>query len=247
MGPKDSRESDLGNVFPDLQTMRRQEDPSRRRAQLEKSLDTPVVDAALTVLRQGLKEGEDPLYYEVPRREDDPDSGACTRDTDVDGAAVPKQTLPADVGVTPALAPESHDARAVRRTRRPGRNSLRAAVVAVVAVLGPLAVVWILFVRPQGSGEESRQAASARPSAGVAAPSSASAAPTMPSATTPSSAVVAPPAASASVEVGAPPVQTAPTVAPLAPTVKPRTKGAGSKRNPPNGGARPEDDPEMFQ
>lgn len=256
MGTKDNgkdRESDLSNVFPDLKTMQRDADPSRRRARLEEALNTPpVVDAALTILRQGLKPGEDPLYYEVPQREGAPDSGApgpCTSDADAApspwaddaGVAVPKELLPSAGGV-PAPVPAAVDATRARRTRRPGR--LLSAVIALLAVLGPIFVMWLVVVRPHGSGE-SRQATSARPSAEVAPPPATATG--VPTAGPPSSAVVAPPAPSASVDVGAATAQSAPAVAPPAPSVKPKTRPPGAKRSPPKDGAKSEDDPETFK
>ncbi len=257
MSTKDNgkdRESDLSNVFPDLKTMQREADPSRRRANLEAALKTPpVVDAALTILREGLKPGEDPLYYEVPQREEAPDSGApapCTSDAapspwaEDAGAPVPRELLPS-AGGAPAPAPAPGGVPRARRPRRQVR--LLSAVIAVLVVLGPIFVMWLLLVRPQGTGE-SRQATSARSSADATAPpATASAAPTMQGTSPPSSAVVAPPAPPPSVEVGANPTQTAPAVAPPATSVKPKAKAPGSKRNPPKDGAKPEDDPETYK
>jgi hypothetical protein len=177
-------DTDLAKVFPDLKTMEREADPSRRRARLEQALNTPpVVDAALTILREGLKEGEDPLYYQVPPREreqESPAGGAHGNDGDAApspwstpaGDAVPKEMLPS--ASAPAAAPPTTGTPPVaealrdRGARRPGR-SMRSAVIAVLAVFGPLIFMWALLVRPQGSSDPSNHASSAAPSAAVAA------------------------------------------------------------------------------
>jgi hypothetical protein len=250
-------DTDLAKVFPDMQTIRREADPSRRRANLEKALDTPpVVDAALTILRQGLKEGEDPLYYEVPRGEPVSEPAAPANDSDAapspwstpTGDAIPKELLPsasAPAASPTTETPQAAEAPGVHRARRPRGASVRAAVIALVAVLGPITLMWLLLVRSQGSNEGSSPASSARPSAAATAPT-APPAPATVGATAeavvapPSSATIAAPAPSASVDAGA--------VAAPPPPARPTTNSPGAKRPPVKTGPKPEDDnPEYFQ
>lgn len=201
---KDS-DTDLGEVFPDMKTIAREADQSRRRAKLENALNaSPVMDAALKILRYGLKEGEDPLYYAVPPRE-----------------PVPKPGPP----------------RAPREAHRRQDVSLRSAVIALIAVFGPLTIMWVLFVRPQGSGDGGRHVSSA--------PAAAPSAPTIVAATAevvmppPSSAPSAAPASSSSVDWRA--AASPPSARPA--SGAPRVKGPAMKA----GQKTVDDNPEYFQ
>jgi hypothetical protein len=248
-------DTDLAKVFPDLKTMEREADPSRRRARLEQALNTPpVVDAALTILREGLKEGEDPLYYQVPPRERGQESttaGAHGNDSDAApspwstpaGEAVPKEMLPS--ASAPAAAPSATGALPVaeaprdRGARRPGA-SRRSTVIAVLAVFGPLAFMWALLVRPQNGAHGNDPSASAAPTTAPSAPAvvSASAVPTVPPAPT-----VAPetpaPSASASAAASA-------SASPAVPPPRQLPKPPHPKREPPKG-APAEEDWEQFR
>jgi len=256
MSTRDS-DTDLGKVFPDVETMQREADPSRRRAKLEQALDTPpVVDAALTLLRHGLKEGEDPLYYEVPRHEARPEQDATPSGGDGDaapspwskevGEALPREMLPsaaAPIPVSPeGEEPHSGDAAQGRGPQRPRWISVRSAALAVAAVFVPLAVMWALFVRPEGSKDGAAHAARAVASTAIAPP-------TPPPAPTPTEAAVTPPPSSAapppSNSAAPPDADAGPEHAPPVQHVKQRP---GAKRPPTKPGSPPEEDnPEIFQ
>ena len=257
MATRDS-DTDLGKVFPDVETMQREADPSRRRAKLEQALDTPpVVDAALTLLRHGLKDGEDPLYYEVPRHEPRPeqqdttptgaegDAAPSPWSTEV-GEPLPREMLPSAAAPSPVSPgpeePHPGDAAHAHDAQRPSRISVRSAALAIAAVLVPLAVMWALFVRPEGSKDGAAHGAR-----GVA--STAIAPPTPPPAPTPTEAAVTPPPSSAA---PAPSNSAAPSEADAgpehAPPVRHVKQRPGAKRPPTKPGSPPEEDnPEIFQ
>jgi hypothetical protein len=236
MGARDS-ESDLGRVFPDLTTMQRDADPNRRRVKLEQALDNPEVDAALLILRRGLKEGEDPLYYAVPHRDATPVPPVQSPWADGADEAVSKEALPS--ALAPGAAPPVTIAPLVQGARRPRAGSLRAAVIAVLAVFVPLVLMWLLYVRPRPLVTGGDLSPAALPSAASTAPKATAAAlPTAERAMPASSAAVEAPALSVRADAGAAPP----------PSALPRRKPLGPKRLPTKPSAAPEDDaPEMIQ
>jgi hypothetical protein len=232
-------DDDLRKVLPDLATLNREADPTRRRAKLQDAMDNPQVDAALVLMRPGLKPGEDPLYYQVPRRAEGeappgPSPWEAAR-SDVPAVALPSSHAP-------GAAPPVTVARPLPEPQRPQSALRRSAPIAILAVFIPLVLMWYLFVRQrtpvvQGAPHEVTSGASA-----------VSAAPAVPLA--PSS--VATPPSSAAVPSPSPPVPLsaigdagAASSAPVSPAPKSmapkvRVPKAGS-------GPGPDTDPELIQ
>jgi hypothetical protein len=127
---------------------------------------------------------------------------------------------------------------------KPARVQLRMIPVRVVmlAALGGLIVAGVVIAWMQYGTEHQKRSPTVGTNA-TAMPSVTATPTAMPSATAMPSTTALPTATPSAQQLR--PTQAIP---PPVPSVKPKTKSPGPKRNPPKGGARPEDDdPEVFQ
>jgi hypothetical protein len=187
---------ELGEYFPDLETIVREVDPVRRAKKLRNAIDNPEIDEALTEARQSLAR----LDRATPNRgsvaspwaQPTPDVGG------LDKAALPSALMP--FAPAPDRTPETEHAATLDKAPTPAaaRPSRRWTVaksgMAVIAVVAPLALMYFLLVWQNDRGPKGTSPAATS----VAVP----AMPT-PSATTPAPSVAPLPSAGPHVDAAA--------------------------------------------
>jgi hypothetical protein len=158
MAARDS-DDDIRKYLPELSTILREADPARAKEKLTKAQDNPELDAAIAhAQRPSARPSEASPWAAEP------------------------------VGIAPAALPSSLAAPPVvkepeaRRGSRAGFPGWAKAIVAVIAAVGPVALLWVLLVRPDGRDhvDPARVVASAASSAPAAPTTSASASPIVP-------------------------------------------------------------------
>jgi len=158
---------DLEDIF-DLETMLREADPKRRAQKLREALNNPELDKALEEARAAGVSG-----LGEPVRDSPPSPWARARPKlpKVDTAALPSASV-TTVGI-PATTPNAEQPSPAKVSRdRPLWPATKTWGGALLAVLGPLFLMYVLFVRPSRDVRETEHKTTV--SAGANAPTESS-------------------------------------------------------------------------